>query len=64
MAIQTNDILQKLDTADKEKVDYFIQLLLEQKKYRTLKKELNTRREEIKNGDVLSHENFWKDMNV
>jgi len=64
MAIQTNDILQKLDTADKEKVDYFIQLLLDQKKYRTLKKELNTRREEIKNGDVLSHENFWKDMNV
>ncbi len=64
MTVQTSDILQKLDAVDKEKVDYFVQLLLDQEKYRALKKELNERREQIKQGNCLSHDDFWKDINV
>ncbi len=64
MTVSTKDIIENLETADKEKVVYFVNLLLEQKKYQSLKKELNERREQIKQGDSLSHNDFWKDVNV
>ena len=53
--------LEKLDNIDKEKVSYFIRLLLNQSKYRKLKKEITLRRMEIKNGETLPHNEIWNE---
>jgi len=57
-------ILEKLDDSDQEKVAYFLRLLLKQSKYRKLEKEIYRRREEIKEGNSLTHDEIWKEMNV
>jgi len=57
-------IIDRLDQEDKEKVSYFIRLLLTKSKYQRLKKEVADRREEIASGGILSHEDIWKQMNV
>lgn len=64
MTFLSKDILEKLDNSDKEKVEYFVQLLLRQEKYKSLQKEIGERRKEVSIGEVLSHEEFWKEMNV
>jgi hypothetical protein len=64
MAASSASILERLDQEDKEKVSYFIRLLLNKSKYQQLKKEIASRREEINSGETLSHENIWKQMNV
>ncbi len=64
MAIATEDLLKKLDPIDLKKVEYFLQLLLRQEKYKALQKEIEDRRKEIANGDVLTHDDLWKQMNV
>lgn len=57
-------IIGRLDKDDKEKVSYFIRLLLKKSKYQALKKELAERRQEIESGETLSHEEIWGQMNV
>jgi len=50
-----------LDERDKKKVIEFINIILKQNKYRKLRKEIEKRRKEVKEGKVLSHEEIWKD---
>jgi hypothetical protein len=64
MAVSSANILERLDQEDKEKVSYFIRLLLNKSKYQLLKKELAERRKEVQTGETLSHEDLWKQMNV
>ena len=64
MAVSTVNIIEKLDEEDKEKVSYFVNLLLSHSKYQKLKKEIAIRREEIRNGESFTHEKFWTKLNV
>ncbi len=64
MAKSSAQVMELLDTEDKDKVAYFINLLLSQAKYRKLKKEIAKRRAEIKKGDSLTHSDFWNKLNV
>jgi hypothetical protein len=57
-------IIGRLDKDDKEKVSYFIRLLLKKSKYQALKKELAERRQEIESDETLSHEEIRGQMNV
>ncbi|MCD6183107.1 MAG: hypothetical protein J7K01_02250 [Thermovirga sp.] len=57
-------ILNKLDKEDKEKVSYFIRLLMRQSKYRKLREEISARREEIKKGETLTHDDIWDELDV
>ena len=59
-----NILLEKLDRDDKAKVSYFIKLLVNQSKYRKLKEEISMRREEIKKGETLTHEDIWNKIDV
>ena len=58
------DILEKLDKEDQQAVAYFLRLLLNKAKYRTLKEEIEQRRREIENGDTLSHNEIWDQLDV
>ncbi len=62
--VSETSIMEHLDQEDKEKVSYFIRLLLNKSKYRVLKKEIAERRKEIKTGETLSHEEIWGPLNV
>lgn len=64
MALSEANIMERLDQEDKEKVSYFIRLLLNKSKYRALKKELAERRKEVKKGETLSHEEIWGQVDV
>ena len=58
------NILTKLEAEDKEKIIYFAKLLLKQKKYQKLRKEIEERKKEIERGEVFTHEEIWKKLNV
>jgi hypothetical protein len=64
MTIEDMNILEKLDRDDKGRVFYFIRLLVSQSKYRKLKEEISMRREEIKKGEILTHEDIWNKIDV
>jgi len=64
VTIPTINILEKMDKEDREKVSYFINILLNQSKYQKLREEIFARREEIKKGETLNHEDFWDKLNV
>ncbi len=64
MEILKQNILQKLEKEDLEKVEYFIKILLKQSKYNALRQEIEARRKEINNGEFLTHEEIWKELNV
>ncbi|MCI5138820.1 MAG: hypothetical protein D3922_10480 [Candidatus Electrothrix sp. AR1] len=64
MTVSEASIMERLDQEDKEKVSYFINLLLNKTKYQALKKEIAKRRKEIKTGESLSHEEIWGQLNV
>ena len=64
MHLEEIEIINKLDQNDKEKVVYFIKLLLTKSKYDKLKKEISERREEIKNKEILTHDEIWDKLNV
>ncbi|MHB2149145.1 hypothetical protein ACX8XP_08825 [Calditrichota bacterium LG25] len=57
-------VLERLDKDDREKITYFIRLLLNQSKYRKLKEEISKRRDEIVRGDSLNHDEIWNKLNV
>ncbi len=63
MAIEL-DTIQKLNQTDQEKIQYFLKILLKQKKYEKLKKEIQTRRTEIKKGQKLDHNVIWEKLNA
>ena len=61
MSIETLEFyLEKLDKKDREKLLKLAKLLYEQKKYKKLREEVEERRKEIIEGEVLSHEEVWK----
>ncbi|TYB34312.1 MAG: hypothetical protein FXF49_02590 [Flexistipes sinusarabici] len=53
---------EKLDEKDRELIEQFISKVVESKKYKKLRDELNERREDIKKGDVISFDEFFKDV--
>ncbi|OQX21527.1 MAG: hypothetical protein BWK80_33040 [Desulfobacteraceae bacterium IS3] len=55
------EIISLLDDKDKKKLSEFVHILICRKKYDKLRKEIDARRAEIKNGEVLSHEELWAD---
>ena len=57
------NILTKLDVEDKEKIIYFANLLLKQKKYQKLRKEIEERKKEIERGEIFTHEEIWEKLN-
>lgn len=57
-------VLEKLDKADQEKITYFLNLLLNKSKYKKLKEEISMRRDEIKKGEILNHEEIWNKLDV
>ncbi len=63
-SILEKDLIDKLEKEDKEKLAYFLDILIQESKYQHLKKEIEDRREEIRKGSVLSHDEIWKQMNV
>ena len=58
------NIIDRLDEDDKYKVKYFIQLLIRQEKYNKLKEEIRSRRKEIAQGEILSHDEIWNHLDV
>ncbi len=58
------ELLNSLDKSDQEKVLYFMRLLLKKEKYESLKREIQQRREEVAQGEVLSHEEIWDRSDV
>ena len=58
------DIIEKLEKNDQDKVNYFLQLLLNQNKYKKLNEEISLRRKEIKKKDVLTHDEMWNLLDV
>ena len=58
------NILTKLDAEDREKIVYFANLLLKQKKYQKLREEIEERKKEIERGEVFTHEEIWEKLNV
>ncbi len=56
--------IEKLDKQDQDKIEYFAKLLLNQSKYKKLKDEIEQRREEIKNDEILSHDDVWKGIDA
>jgi len=57
-------LIDNLDEKDRDKLRYFLRLLLQQSKYRRLRQELKSRREEISKGQTLSHEEIWERLDV
>ena len=57
-------VLERLDDDDKYKIKYFIQLLMQQTKYKKLKEEIRARREEISKGETLTHDEIWTHLDV
>ena len=54
------DIISLLDDKDRKKLSEFANILINQNKYNKLRKEIESRRAEIKNGQFLSHEEIWR----
>ncbi|RLD95589.1 MAG: hypothetical protein DRI93_02360 [Aquificota bacterium] len=58
------EVLERLDREDREKVAYFVTLLVSQAKYRRLREEIEKRMPEVERGEVLEHEEIWKQLNI
>jgi hypothetical protein len=58
------EIISLLSDEDKKKILELANILLKQNKYNKLRKEIEARREEVKRGEVLSHEEIWQDRDV
>ncbi len=64
MTVSEIELIKKLNKEDKEKVSYFVRLLMNKKRYRKLKDEIDARRREIKKGKTIGHEEIWKKVDV
>jgi len=56
------EIIPFLKDEDKKKISEFAAILLKQDKYTRLRKEIELRRAQVKEGEVLSHEEIWQDI--
>jgi len=56
------EIISLLGDKDKEKILEFADVLIKQNKYNKLRKEIENRQDEIKRGEVLTHEEIWQDI--
>ncbi|WP_456479697.1 hypothetical protein [Nautilia sp.] len=57
--MDTVEIINHLDEKDKKLLDFIAYELLKKEKYKNLREEIEKRREEIKKGNTLSHEEVW-----
>ena len=55
------EIISLLDGKDKKKVLDFANILIKRSKYNRLRKEIEHRRDEVKRGEVLLHEEIWQE---
>jgi len=55
------EVISLLSDEDKKKILEMANILLKQDKYNKLRKEIEDRRNEVKKGEVLSHEEIWQD---
>lgn len=55
-------VVSLLNDEDQKNLLEFANILFKKGKYSTLRKEIENRRSEIKNGDILSHEEIWQDI--
>ncbi|MBC2716534.1 MAG: hypothetical protein HF978_14610 [Desulfobacteraceae bacterium] len=62
MATQKINIINYLDEKDKSKILFFAEVLFKHSKYEKLRTELEVRRKEIRESNIISHENFWQDF--
>ena len=51
-------------TKRKFHVSYFLKLLLNQAKYKKLKDEILSRKDEVKHGEIFEHDEIWKELGV
>ena len=54
------DIEEILEETDRDILIYFAYTLLKKEKYKKLREEIEKRREEIKRGEVLTHNEIWE----
>lgn len=59
MAEDVMEIISLLDDKDRGKLYEFANMLIRREKYDHLRKEINARRAEIQNGEILSHDELW-----
>ena len=59
-----SEALERLDPDDREKVKYFLDLLLRQAKYKKLREEIEERREEVRRGETIGHDDLWGQADV
>ena len=52
----------KLTPENKTLLERFAKLLLKRKKYTEMRKDIEKRRKEVKEGEYLTHEEFWRDI--
>jgi hypothetical protein len=57
--MDTVEIINHLDEKDKKLLDTIAFELLKKEKYKNLRNEIEKRRDEIKKGETLSHEEVW-----
>jgi len=57
-------IIEKMDDSDQEKIRYFLKLLVKEKKYKKLKREIDERRKEIAEHQGLTHDEIWQKIDV
>lgn len=56
------EIISLLDDEDKRTLSEFANILVKHNKYNKLRKEIESRRAEVKKGEVLPHEEIWQDV--
>jgi len=56
------EIISLLDDEDRKKILEFANILLKRDKYNKLREEIEFRRDEVKKGKVLSHEEIWQEV--
>ncbi|MFZ2631286.1 MAG: hypothetical protein WA081_01045 [Desulfosalsimonadaceae bacterium] len=62
MEINKNQIINHLDEKDRNKLFFFAEVLFNHSKYQNLRDEIGWRRKEIKENNIISHQDFWRDL--
>ena len=57
-------LFEALDAEDQKKAAYFLKLLLQQSKYQKTKLKLKERREEVEQGETITHQQIWSGLGV
>jgi sialic acid synthase SpsE len=58
------EVVSLLNGEDKKKILELANILLKQNKYNKLRKDIEARRDEIKRGEILSHEKVWQNRDI